>query len=193
MEWKQRESNKISAVKQVDIVKEMRDLVNKRLDDWNEKKKEITNKNNPVNKDGMNKLLFDIKPWTIWWFEAGENVGMEIGTHVDANDSYLFSRPCIVISKVKTQLDSNHSLVTVLPMSTKSEGIGIHKKYLHKLEASNYPRERKLKGLTKDSYIIGHQIKTIDTKRLIGQYTKRINEDDISAIRDIMKKYIDIM
>lgn len=189
MEFHQRKINKHQ---DVDIIQEMKDIVCKRLDDWNSKKKEITNKNNPVNKDTLNKVLFDIKSWSIWWFEAGENIGIETGTHVNNDDSYFFNRPCIIVSKSKTQHDTDHSIVTILPMSTKSEGISLHKKYLHKLEASKYPKNKRLKGLKKDSYVIGHQIKTIDTKRLITQVTNRIEEDDIASIRNIMKKYIDI-
>lgn len=175
-----------------DVIQEMQELVNNRIDVWSTKKKEITNKNNPVNKNSVNKKVMDIMPWTIWWFEAGENVGIETGAHVNSDDSFFFNRPCIVVSKLKSQHDSDYSLVTILPMSTKSEGIGVHKKYIHKLEATKYPKEGKYKGLKKDSYILGHQIKTIDTKRLMTMVTKRIQDEDIEVIRNIIKKYIDI-
>lgn len=173
------------------ILDDMKQSTNKRLDDWNEKKKEITHKTHPVNKTDVNKVIFDIKPWTIWWFEAGENIGREIGTHLNNDDTYFFKRPCIVVSKMKAQHDSDHSIVTILPMSTKSEGIGIHKKYIHKLNAIEYPKDGKFKGLKKDSYVVCHQIKTIDTKRLISMTTKRIQERDIQEIRNIMSNYID--
>jgi mRNA-degrading endonuclease toxin of MazEF toxin-antitoxin module len=174
------------------ILKDMKELVNKRLDKWHIRKKEITHKNNPVNKHDNQKVIFDIKPWTIWWYEAGENVGRELGSHVNDDDTFFFNRPCIVVSKVQSLVDSDHTLLTILPMSTKSEGIGIHKKYIHKIDADKYPKDGKLKGLNKTSYVVCHQIKTIDTKRLISMRTNRIDEDDIVTIRNKMKKYIDI-
>lgn len=174
------------------ILKDIKAQVNKRLDEWHIKKKEITHKNNPVNKYDNQKVIFDIMPWTLWWYNAGENIGRELGSHVNKDDSFFFNRPCIVISKLKSLKDSDHTLVTILPMSTKSEGIGINKNYVHKLEKEKYKKDGKLKGLKEDSYVICHQIKTIDTKRLIQMVHKRINDDDIEHIRNNMKDYIDL-
>lgn len=174
------------------IEKAMIKEADNRFDEWNAKKKLISRKK-PVNKNDTNKVIFDIMPWTIWWFEAGENVGHELGTHIDHNaNTYRFNRPCLVISKLKSLKDTDDSVVTVIPLSTKSEGIGIHKKYVHLLEATKYPKGDRLKGLSKDSYAICHQIKSIDTKRLISMVHKRINDDDITAIQHKIKKYIDL-
>lgn len=176
------------------ILKNMKDDINNRLDSWNIEKKDITHKNETVNKTSLGKVKFDIKPWTIWWFEAGENIGRELGSHVNCGESFNFRRPCIVVSKLKTLEDTDHNIITVLPMSTKSDGLGIHKKYIHKLESRNYPKTSKFnKGLKIDSYVVCNQIKTIDTKRLISQTTTRILENDIKSIKEKIKFYIDIM
>ncbi|MFW2585557.1 type II toxin-antitoxin system PemK/MazF family toxin [Aliarcobacter butzleri] len=174
------------------IEKEMKDSINARLEAWHIKKKEITNKTHPVNKYPNQRIIFDIKPWTLWWFEAGENIGKEIGSHVNEDNSYFFNRPCIIISTIKSLKDTDDSIVTILPMSTKSSGIGIHKHYVYKLEKEKYPKKGKFKGLKVDSYVICHQIKTIDTKRLIQMVHERIEEEDIKAIKINMRKYIDI-
>ena len=174
------------------IEQEMKNEINARLNSWHREKKEIVHKPHPVNKKPTQEKLFDIKPWTIWWYDSGENVGFETGSHVNADGSFFFNRPCIVISKINTQLESDHCLVTILPMSSQRERNIRNKRYLHMLKAENYPKDGKLKGLKKDSYVLCHQIKTIDTKRLKGMNTKRINEDDIKSIREKMKNYIDI-
>ena len=133
-------------------------------------------------------------PWTIWWFMAGENIGRELGSHISADSTFNFRRPCIIISKLKSLEDTDHNIVTILPMSTKSDGIGLHKKFIHKLEASKYPKIDKFnKGLKNDSYVVCHQMKTIDTKRLLTQQTKRILDEDIVAIKDKMNKYLDLV
>lgn len=176
------------------ILKDIKNNIDKRLDSWNIEKKAITHKKETVNKTALGKIKFDIKPWTIWWFEAGENVGRELGSHVNSDDSFNFRRPCIIVSKLKSLEDSDHSLITILPMSTKSEGLGIYKKYIHKLESKTYPKTSRFnKGLKNDSYVVCHQIKTIDTKRLISQVTTRILDDDINAIKEKMQIYIDIL
>ena len=157
------------------------------------KKKEISHKKETVNKREIGTVKFDIMPWTIWWFKVGENIGRELGSHVDTNQEFNFNRPCIVISKLKSLKDTDHNIVTVLPMSTKSDGIGIHKKFIHKLESEKYPKQSRInKGLKRDSYVVCHQIKTIDTKRLISQVTTRILDEDIVEIKDKMNMYLDL-
>lgn len=176
-----------------DLEKECKEEINNRLDQWNTKKKEIVHKPHPINKKPTQERLFDIKPWTLWWHISGENIGRELGSHVNHDETFLFNRPCIIVSKVNSQVDSDHTLVTILPMSSKSEGVGRQKKYIHKLDYTKYPKNGKLKGLKKDSFVVCHQIKTIDTKRLTGMITHRIEENDIESIRTIMKNYIDII
>lgn len=174
------------------IEKAMIKEVDDRFDEWNTKKKIIT-RNIPVNKKDMNQKKFDIKSWTIWWYQAGENVGHETGTHIDHyTNVYSFNRPCIVISNLKSLEDTDHSIITVLPLSSKSEGLSKGKDYTHLLEAKKYPKNGKLKGLSKDSHVLCHEIKSIDTKRLISMVHKRINDDDIVAIQEKIKKYIDL-
>jgi mRNA-degrading endonuclease toxin of MazEF toxin-antitoxin module len=177
-----------------DIIKDMKAQVSKRLDSWNEEKKEIVHKPHPVNKKSNQEKLFDIMPWTIWWFAAGENIGRELGSHLGSDNTCSFRRPCVVISKLKSLEDTDHNIITILPMSTKSDGLGIHKKFIHKLEASKYPKQSRInKGLKNDSYVVCHQMKTIDTKRLITQVTARILDEDITEIKSKMNKYLDLI
>jgi len=177
-----------------DILKDMVNKTNERLDKWNIEKKEINQKKETVNKSDVGRVKFDIMPWTIWWFIAGENIGRELGSHVDIDDNYSFRRPCIVISKLKSLKDTDHNIITILPMSTKSDGIGIYKKFIHKLEAKKYLKTSRInKGLKKDSYVVCHQLKTIDTKRLLSQVTTRILDDDIAEIKEKVKDYIDLI
>ena len=173
---------------------EIKEEINKRLDAWSIEKKEISHKLHPVNKKSTQEKLFDIMPWTIWWFVAGENVGRELGSHVNHDNTFNFRRPCIVISKLKSLEDTDHNIITILPMSTKSDGLGIHKKFIHKLEAIQYPKTSKInRGLKNDSYIVCHQMKTIDTKRLLTQVTTRILDEDIKEIKMKMQKYLDLV
>ncbi len=176
------------------IEKETIEFIEKRLDEWNKEKKQIVCKKETVNKTDVGKIKFDIMPWTIWWFMAGENIGRELGSHISEDSTFNFRRPCIVISKLKSLEDTDHNIITILPMSTKSDGIGLHKKFIHKLEASKYPKVDKFnKGLKNDSYVVCHQMKTIDTKRLLTQQTKRILDEDILIIKEKMNKYLDII
>lgn len=175
------------------ILKVMETDIDSRLDEWHIEKKEICHKKETVNKREVGTVKFDIMPWTIWWFKVGENIGRELGSHVDRNQKFNFNRPCIVISKLKSLKDTDHNIITILPMSTKSDGIGINKKFIHKLEASQYPKKNRInKGLKKDSYVVCHQMKTIDTKRLISQVTTRILDKDIVAIKEKMNMYVDL-
>lgn len=164
--------------------------INTRLDDWNIKKKEISHKI-PTNKHDNSTVKFDIKPWTIWWYQAGENIGLEAGSHVNADGSYSFFRPCIVVSH-QTCLDkTNGSIVIVIPLGTKSLGVGTEG--LYKIEASNYPKTKRLNGLKSDCYAFCHHIKSIDTKRLMNQSTDRMIKDDIVAIKKEITYFIDIL
>ncbi|UTJ05378.1 type II toxin-antitoxin system PemK/MazF family toxin [Arcobacter roscoffensis] len=176
------------------IFEEEKKAINNRLDCWHKEKKTVIHKKETVNKTSVGKVKFDIMPWTIWWFIAGENIGRELGSHVNQDESFNFYRPCIVISKLKSLHDTDHNLITILPLSTKSDGLGIHKKFIHKLESSKYPKTSKFnKGLKCDSYVVCHQMKTIDTKRLTAQVTTRILDEDVTEIKEKMKKYIDLI
>lgn len=71
-------------------------LKDTRLDEWGNRKKDINKKLAPTHKpDGT--VKFRIQPYSIWWFDIGENIGTETSCHFSQNDiSYL--RPCIIIS-----------------------------------------------------------------------------------------------
>ncbi|XPV69983.1 MAG: hypothetical protein ACNI25_05255 [Halarcobacter sp.] len=45
-----------------------------RLDSWNNKKKQINNRIN-INHKKDGSVKFRIQPWSLWWFEVGENIG----------------------------------------------------------------------------------------------------------------------
>jgi hypothetical protein len=103
------------------IQQEAKEILEKRLDVWHNEKKQLVHKKETVNKTDVGRIKFDIMPWTIWWFIAGENVGREIGAHVNDDDTFNFRRPCIVILKLKSLKDTDHDIVTILPLSTKSD------------------------------------------------------------------------
>lgn len=194
MHEKQTRNTAVKAKTVTQMEKEAKDEINKRFDDWHIQKQEINEKKETVNKTYVGEVKFDIMPWTIWWFAVGENIGRELGSHLDQHGKYNFRRPCIVISKLKSLEDTDHNIITVLPMSTKSDGLGIYKKYIHKLEAINYPKTSRInKGLKRDSYVVCHQMKTIDTKRLLSQVTTRISDEDVAEIKINMNKYLDLV
>lgn len=195
MEMHEKKTKKLTKkVNTKSILSDMKEEVNKRLDKWSIEKKEISHKLYPVNKKATQEKLFDIMPWTTWWFVAGENIGRELGSHVSNDSEFNFRRPCIVISKLKSLEDTDHNIITILPMSTKSDGLGIHKKFIHKLEAVKYPKTSRInKGLKNDSYVVCHQMKTIDTKRLLTQVTTRILDEDVLEIKKKMNKYLDLI
>ena len=193
MEMRAKVTNKGALHNHNDVLKEMIKVQDHRLNEWHKEKKVLTHKTETVNKNSVGKVKFDIMPWTIWWFMAGENIGRELGSHVDSDDEFNFRRPCIVISRLKSLEDTDHNLITILPMSTKSDGIGITKKFIHKLEKEKYPKTSKLnKGLKYNSYVVCHQMRTIDTKRLLSQVTTRILDEDIEQIKAKIHKYIDL-
>lgn len=53
---------------------------NNRLDNWNIHKKDIEKRIN-INHKKDGSIKFRIKPWSIWWFDVGENIGTETGCH----------------------------------------------------------------------------------------------------------------
>jgi|GEM_PF-2207457 len=168
---------------------------NNRLDTWNIKKKNIDKKVNiNYKKDGN--VKFRIRPWSMWWYEVGENIGSETGCHF-SKEKLTTQRPCIVISTNNFNHATYNKKVIVMPLTSKKENKKT-KHFQYELKAQNYigyfDINSKLKyvGLEKDSLVICNDIKTIDTKRLIEPIYKVLENSDIKSIKKFISKYLGI-
>lgn len=172
---------------------------NDRLNNWNDKKKNLENRRN-INLRNNGKPLFTIKPWSIWWFNIGENVGTETSSHYDPSDITYIShkRPCLIIStRTFNGTGSFNKKVIVMPLTSLKPTTRI-RPFHYKLEhvkygnCTNLQTKREYNGLGKDSLVICNEIKTIDTKRLTSQLVDVINEEDKLNIQNYIKKYLSI-
>lgn len=170
-------------------------LKDTRLDEWSVRKKQIDKKIAPTyNNDGT--VKFRIQPWSIWWFDIGENIGTETGCHFTQSDiSYL--RPCIIISTNNFNNGSSHKKAIIMPLTSVKEDTKV-KHFHYKLDCNNYKgfvdRKKRIKylGLDKDSLVICNDIKTIDTKRLENIIYPELKSEDIENIKDFVKKYFGV-
>ena len=170
-------------------------LKENRLNNWNEKKKEVQSRIN-INFKDDNVVKFRIQPWSIWWFDIGENIGTETSCHFSQSDiSYL--RPCIIVSTNNFNKESYHKKVIIMPLTSVKEDAKV-KHFHYKLDCNNYKgffdKKQKLKyiGLEKDSLVICNDIKTIDTKRLYKLIYPSLIEIDINNIKEFVKKYFGV-
>ena len=166
-----------------------------RLDSWNTKKKIIDKRINiNYKKDGN--VKFRIRPWSIWWFEVGENIGSETGCHFNKLN-LTTQRPCIVISTNNFNYATYNKKVIVMPLTSVKKDKEV-KHFQYKLRAEKYKeftdKNNKLKyvGLAKDSLVVCNDIKTIDTKRLIEPIYKELDSCDIRNIKKFMAKYLGV-
>lgn len=173
----------------------MYDEKNNRLDTWNNKKKKINHRTN-INhkKDGT--IKFRIRPWSLWWFEVGENIGSETSCHF-SKDSISTLRPYVVISSNNFNHATYNKKVIVMPITSKKDD-GKVKHFHSELKADDYnsyfDRKSKIEyiGLEKDSLVICNDIKTIDTKRLWKLIYPSLQKNDKENIQRFIKKYISI-
>lgn len=166
-----------------------------RLDIWNTKKKILAKRINiNYKKDGS--VKFRIPPWSLWWFEVGENIGTETSCHF-TNENLITIRPCIVISSNNFNHATYNKKVIVMPITSKKGNKSI-KHFHYELKASDYQafyekkQGKKYLGLAKDSFVICNDIKTIDTKRLIEYIYPKLNEKDICEVKLFVKKYFGV-
>ncbi len=173
----------------------MYDDKNNRLDSWNDKKKHINGKIN-INHKKDGSVKFRIQPWSLWWFEVGENIGSETSCHF-SKEKLTTIRPCIVISSNNFNHATYNKKVIVMPLTSKKEKTKIkHFHYELKSEVSKsfFDKQKRLKylGLEKDSLVICNEIKTIDTKRLESLIYPELKVEDIQKIKEFIKKYLGI-
>jgi len=173
----------------------MYDDKNNRLDSWNDKKKQINGKIN-INHKKDGSVKFRIQPWSLWWFEVGENIGSETSCHF-SKEKLTTIRPCIVISSNNFNHATYNKKVIVMPLTSKKEKTKIkHFHYELKSEVykSFFDKQKRIKylGLEKDSLVICNEIKTIDTKRLESLIYPELKAEDIQKIKEFIKKYLGI-
>jgi len=162
----------------------------KQYDKWNEAKKIIENKTN-INFKNDGSVKFRIRPWSIWWFEVGENIGTETSCHHYKN-TISTQRPCIVISTNKFNNETYNKKVIILPLTSKKTDAKV-KHFHYELLSSSYQAIKQdnifYKGLEKNSLVICNDIKTIDTKRLLECVYPSLNTLDIENIKVFIRKY----
>lgn len=165
---------------------------NNRLDNWNIHKKDIEKRIN-INHKKDGSIKFRIKPWSIWWFDVGENIGTETGCHF-SKEKLTTLRPCVIISTNNFNNASYNKKVMVMPFSSKKDKSKV-KHFHYELKAENYiayfDKKSKIKysGLSKNSLVICNDIKTIDTKRLAEPIYSELNTIDIDNIKIFIGKY----
>ena len=116
----------------------MYDSKNNRLDIWNEKKKQIDKRRNINHKKDGN-VKFRIRPWSLWWFEVGENIGSETSCYF-LKDKMTSLRPCVVISTNNFNHATYNKKVVVMPLTSKKEN-GKVKHFHYELKAEKYVYE----------------------------------------------------
>lgn len=171
------------------------DNKNTRIDIWNNKKK-IINEKISINHKKDGSIKFRIQPWSLWWFEVGENIGTETSCHFTSKELVTL-RPCVIISTNNFNHATYNKKVIVMPITSKKDNSKV-KHFHYELVSDNYQsfynKKRNINylGLEKDSLIICNDIKTIDTKRLVQHIYPQLNEEDIKSIQRFISKYISI-
>jgi uncharacterized protein YifN (PemK superfamily) len=167
-------------------------LKENRLNSWNNYKKSIEQRIN-INHKKDGSVKFRIKPWSIWWFDVGENIGTGTGCHF-SKDKLTTLRPCIIISTNNFNNASYNKKVMIMPLTSKKEHTRV-KHFHYELDSSNYKEyfDKKHKidyvGLSKNSLVICNDIKTIDTKRLYKLMYPSLISNDIDNIKAFIRKY----
>ena len=170
-------------------------LKENRLDGWNTHKKQIEQRIN-INHKKDGSIKFRIKPWSIWWFDVGENIGTETGCHF-SKDKLTTLRPCVVISTNNFHSASYNKKVMIMPFTSKKEDTKV-KHFHYELNCDNYKpyfdKKHKIDylGLNKNSLVICNDIKTIDTKRLLECVYPSIDILDIENIKIFIRKYFGV-
>ncbi len=166
-----------------------------RLDSWNSKKKRINNRIN-INHKKDGSVKFRIPPWSLWWFEVGENIGSETSCHF-TKEKLTTLRPCIIISTNNFNHATYNKKVIVMPITSKKKNAVI-KHFHYELKCENYKgffdKQKRIKylGLEKDSLVICNDIKTIDTKRLESLIYPELKIEDIKEVKEFIKKYLGV-
>lgn len=172
-----------------------------RLVNWTDEKKIVENRLNinfRINVNQETEIKYRITPWSVWWFDIGENVGTETGGHVYTDPSKIsHKRPCIVISTNKFHNESFNAKVVIMPLTSKKAFTKI-RHFHYELNGKNYQgffdknKFIKYEGLNKDSLVICNEIKTIDTKRLTQAIYPALLQNDVTNIQTYIKKYLSI-
>lgn len=173
-------------------------IKNERIDNWSSEKKVVEITTN-INLYSNGRRKFTIRPWSVWWFNIGENIGTETGSHFNSsNPSYIsHQRPCIVISTndFNGTFTFNQKVI-IVPLTSKKPSTVIRAFHYHlnkdKYNPCSTLNKVYYKGLDRDSLVICNEIKTIDTKRLVSPLYHRLHDEDIDEIQKFIKKYISI-
>jgi mRNA-degrading endonuclease toxin of MazEF toxin-antitoxin module len=163
-----------------------------RLDEWAIHKKAVESQKH-INIDARGRVKFRIRPWSVWWFEIGENIGTETGSHFDESRMST-KRPCVVVSNNNFIQESYNKKVVIMPLTSKKPTTLV--KHFHYelssglyLPVSEIHNKMRYDGLEKDSLVICNDIKTIDTKRLIKAIYPKLHEEDIDGIKMFLGRY----
>jgi len=166
-----------------------------RLEEWSSRKKTINNKIAPTHHTNGN-IKFRLKPWSIWWFDVGENIGTETSCHF-SEDKISYLRPCIIISTNNFNNGSSHRKAIIMPLSSVKEDTTV-RHFHYPLDCNNYKgyydKSKRIKylGLDKNSLVICNDIKTIDTKRLVNMVYPELIENDITNIKEFISRYFGV-
>ncbi|WP_295022703.1 type II toxin-antitoxin system PemK/MazF family toxin [Sulfurimonas sp.] len=163
-----------------------------RLNEWAVRKKAVEAQHH-INFDSAGKIKFRIRPWSVWWFEIGENIGTETGSHFDPLQMST-KRPCVVVSNNNFIQESYNTKVVIMPLTSKKPTTRV--KHFHfelfsglYLPVSEISNRMQYDGLEKDSLVICNDIKTIDTKRLIKAIYPKLHQSDIDGIKVFLRRY----
>jgi len=168
---------------------------NERLQEWNSIKQAVETRVN-INFRANGQVKFRMRPWSIWWFDIGENIGTETSSHF-SQEKMSSLRPCVVVSTNNFHTASYNKKIMIMPLTSKKEKTKV-KHFHYELKADNYKAyldkksHIKYSGLIKDSLVICNDIKTIDTKRIIEPIYDELNKDDIDNIKIFVSKYFGV-
>ncbi|WP_246498165.1 type II toxin-antitoxin system PemK/MazF family toxin [Natronoglycomyces albus] len=105
-------------------------------------------------------------PWQIWWVNFDPHVGHE----------QRGQRPAIIVGSLLS-CDLPNGLITAVPCTSTDRQLPIHPEVML--------------GRTR-SFAMCDQLKSISTNRLISPHRAKLTEDEIEAIRFVLKQLIDI-
>src|SRR3990167_4268256 len=104
----------------------------------------------------------EIKQYEVYLINLDPTIGFEIQK----------TRPCLVISP--DEMNRNIQTIIIAPMTTKSHG---------------YPTRVKITFKRKTGWIVLDQIRTVDSKRLVGRLG-RVTDDTITKVKTIIKEML---
>ncbi|MGL5866796.1 MAG: type II toxin-antitoxin system PemK/MazF family toxin [Dermatophilaceae bacterium] len=107
-----------------------------------------------------------VEPWQVWWADFDPQVGRE----------QAGLRPAVVVG-TDFACRLPNGLVLVVPCTTTDRGLPFH------------PR---LGSVRRDTFAMCDQLKSVSRQRLRRRHRGRLTDDDVAAIRFVLRRMVDV-